>query len=331
MAETKQRLYLWDNVKALLIVLVVLGHFVTQFTGQSAFIQSIFLIIYSFHMPLFIFVSGLFSKSAFKNDRLNVNRVIAFVILFYLLKILIYAVHHPGRFRPFYESGIPWYMLAMAVWLVITFFLRKANPKIVIPVSVALALIIGYFKVIDSTFCISRIITFYPFFFLGYALDPAKVAEKTRDKRLRVAAGLLLAIVIVLAFLLRPALYLTRPILVAYHPYAKLWNPDMGILIRALWYAVSAIISFAVICVLPNSNNKLTYIGASTLPIYFFHRPILYLIMDSGLGEKIFAISPVVWLLCGVVLALILSVPQLNIPFNKLMKFEFIKRKNNET
>ncbi|MBR5976297.1 MAG: hypothetical protein IK046_00625 [Clostridia bacterium] len=45
MAETKQRLYLWDNVKALLIVLVVLGHFVTQFTGQSAFIQSIFLII----------------------------------------------------------------------------------------------------------------------------------------------------------------------------------------------------------------------------------------------------------------------------------------------
>ena len=35
--------------------------------------------------------------------------------------------------------------------------------------------------------------------------------------------------------------------------------------------------------------------------------------------------------LCGVALALILSVPQLNIPFNKLMKFEFIKRKNNET
>ncbi len=337
MAETKPRLYLWDNVKSLLIILVVMGHFVTQYTGSNEFMQSAFIIIYSVHMPLFIFVSGLFSKSTFKNDRLNFNKVIAFIILYFLLKFVIFLTGHGRPFRPFYEGGIPWYMLAMAVWLCITFVIRKAPLKAVLPVSVILALAAGLFDFINSDFCLSRIIVFYPFFLLGFYLDPTKVAEKSRDRRLFAAAAVLIAALFVCAFVFREQLYLIRPLMVAQHPYSKLWNPSLGILLRAAWYAGATVLSAAIVCLLPNKKNRLSYIGASTLPIYFFHRPILYLLMDAGFGDLIMygtgagpVLAPILFLLCAVVLALLLSFPQLNIPFNKLMKIEFIKRKAHE-
>lgn len=52
----KNRNPYWDTLKGILIVLVVLGH-----TG-TALGEKILSVIYSFHMPLFLFISGYFSK-----------------------------------------------------------------------------------------------------------------------------------------------------------------------------------------------------------------------------------------------------------------------------
>ncbi|MCM1447377.1 MAG: acyltransferase family protein [Bacteroides sp.] len=51
----KQRNPFWDTLKAILIVLVVLGH-----TGM-AMGEKWLSVIYAFHMPLLIFISGYFS------------------------------------------------------------------------------------------------------------------------------------------------------------------------------------------------------------------------------------------------------------------------------
>lgn len=53
----KQRIYALDNVKGFLILLVVLGHCI-QFTTAGFDKVLLFRIIYSFHMPLFMWVSG---------------------------------------------------------------------------------------------------------------------------------------------------------------------------------------------------------------------------------------------------------------------------------
>lgn len=53
----KQRIYALDNVKGFLILLVVLGHCI-QFTTAGFDQVLLFRIIYSFHMPLFMWVSG---------------------------------------------------------------------------------------------------------------------------------------------------------------------------------------------------------------------------------------------------------------------------------
>lgn len=53
-----KRLIWLDNLKAFLIVLVVLGHAIQLLTPVSYQQDILFRYIYSFHMPLFIFVSG---------------------------------------------------------------------------------------------------------------------------------------------------------------------------------------------------------------------------------------------------------------------------------
>ncbi len=331
MAETKTRVYLWDNVKALLIFLVVMGHFVTQFTGSSELMRSMFIIIYYFHMPLFVFVSGMFAKSSWKDGVLKVNKIIAYLILYVGLKLIIFlegvAFGKEPTFRLFYESGIPWYMLAMAVFICMTYVLRDVNPKYLIPFTILLACIAGYDKGVGDIFAISRIIVFYPVFLAGFYTDSVKLAEYTRKPVLRIASAVLLIVFVVLAFAERDALYCVRSVVTGRSPFATFPVPELGFLFRLGHYLVGGILSFAVICVLPNKQNKLSYIGAATLPIYFLHRPILYVFMDSGLGREMVT-SLGEWgipafLALSIVLTFALSIKPLSVPFNKLMKCKF--------
>ena len=58
----KKRIYKYDNVKALLIFLVVVGHMTTDYVKDAQCVRWLTLWIYTFHMPAFVFVSGLVHK-----------------------------------------------------------------------------------------------------------------------------------------------------------------------------------------------------------------------------------------------------------------------------
>ena len=47
------RIAAWDNIKFCLMITVVVGHLANPYTKNSAFYRSIYLLIYSFHMPLY--------------------------------------------------------------------------------------------------------------------------------------------------------------------------------------------------------------------------------------------------------------------------------------
>ena len=60
-----KRLPYWDTMKGILIILVVLGHFLWDFTTpEHPGIQFFIVILYFFHMPAFVFISGYFSHSS---------------------------------------------------------------------------------------------------------------------------------------------------------------------------------------------------------------------------------------------------------------------------
>ena len=75
--KSTKRIYKWDNLKCFLIVMVVIGHFVNQYALISNTMKSLSLFIYSFHMPLFIFLSGLLQKDGHSDVSFNgTNRYI---------------------------------------------------------------------------------------------------------------------------------------------------------------------------------------------------------------------------------------------------------------
>lgn len=56
----KTREYVFDNAKGFLMFCVVLGHMLEgNLTGVS---KILYILIYSFHMPFFVFISGYFAK-----------------------------------------------------------------------------------------------------------------------------------------------------------------------------------------------------------------------------------------------------------------------------
>ena len=86
----KERIYLYDNVKCLAIFLVVIGHainFLTDYDGNNLE-KSMYSLIYAFHMPLFIFISGLFVKPMNEETKFPKYKVLSFVLIGIVLRIM---------------------------------------------------------------------------------------------------------------------------------------------------------------------------------------------------------------------------------------------------
>ena len=79
------RIFLFDNLKFLLMAFVVVGHFANAFIVSSDYYQSIFLFIYAFHMPLFLFLAGLFHK-----NKDIFPKVLSYLVLGFMLKIVLF-------------------------------------------------------------------------------------------------------------------------------------------------------------------------------------------------------------------------------------------------
>ena len=57
----KKRAYCFDNLKCILIFLAVLGHLLTLSPEWGGWNDAIYRLIYSFHMPVFLFITGWFA------------------------------------------------------------------------------------------------------------------------------------------------------------------------------------------------------------------------------------------------------------------------------
>ena len=67
-----QRDAFFDNAKYLAIVLVAVGHAWEPLKGDSRVLEAAYTVVYTFHMPAFIIISGFFSRSFdMRPDRLR--------------------------------------------------------------------------------------------------------------------------------------------------------------------------------------------------------------------------------------------------------------------
>ena len=158
------RIALWDNLKFFLVTCVVIGHFADQFTDVSNIYDSIFLFIYSFHIPLFIFISGLM----FKNKDIT-SKATFFMSIGFAYKIVSAVVERllgtiKVEFFLLWDGGLSWFMFALAVYTIIMRIIEGQNKRYILIFSIVLACFVGYDPGIGDFLYLSRIIIFFPFF-----------------------------------------------------------------------------------------------------------------------------------------------------------------------
>ena len=88
MSNNKSRDLLFDNLKGFLILVVMLGHsfeFFIVWSKVPKLMDTTFFVIYCFHMPLFVFISGYFTKNMEKGKNEAFTRFFIPYVLFNLI------------------------------------------------------------------------------------------------------------------------------------------------------------------------------------------------------------------------------------------------------
>lgn len=332
--KSSERLYKWDNIKFFLILCVVLGHFASVVLEKSAAIDAVFLYTLSFHMPLFIFISGLFTKS-YKEKPLNGNKIFGLLTICLLYKLLlllveIYYKKEPYSVSIFSDISAPWYLFVLVIFMGITYLLRNIRPVYVLSFAIILSLISGYDSEIGKYMSLSRIIVFFPYFYAGYILDPEKIAKALNKLWLKILAVIGLIAGAVYIYIFSSDILYYRGLgtgLTSYRATEILVNngETVGMTQRLTTYAVAIIMSIFIISLIPNIRIPfISDMGTRTLQVYVLHRPILLIMQNEGtllwiknhISHSHWAIP---WLLTGVLLTVLLSLKFIEIPFKKLM------------
>lgn len=272
MAEAHGRIARFDNVKGLLIILVVAGHFMHPIHNDNPVLSYLFDLIYLFHMPLFVFMSGLFAKGAYRDRRLNVNRMASFALLGLAYQVAYLAISGllaPARVLRF--TSAPWYLIGMAWWYLATPALARVPAPVGVGASLAAAFLAGCIDLSDGFLAIGRSIAFLPFFALGYYCPTDRVERAARSRGAWAAVAAFAGLAVVRAVDAH-AFDWFFPMVYGDNPYAHGVLPGMLAKLTAIGCAL--VCSLAVLKLVPAARGALTVLGERTLQVYVLHRLI---------------------------------------------------------
>ncbi len=271
--EKQPRDYGFDNIRAILIVCVVIGHLLevcTPFRGHRFLYQT----IYSFHIPVFIFITGYFA-------RYNVKKILfGWVSPFLIFQILYITAERLLNNDTPYQFSTPywhlWFLVACTFYLLlIPAYETDSIPKQLFALicTTILSLAIGFDKTMSHYMALSRFFVFQPWFLLGYYFRKYSVRQPdtatAKHKTLRTGAVIAALCVTVIAIY---RCKLPNTAFYGSYPYSKL---PADLLYRLIIICASFVwVVFVVAILWPLIQRKLpliTALGQNTLPVYILH------------------------------------------------------------
>ncbi len=274
----KERDLFFDNLKYILIFLVVLGHFGEAYMGHGI-IRGITIVIYSFHMPLFIFVSGYFSKNitSAKIQDLNVLLLYLTFQVYHFLYTRATGLGLAYSLSFLYPVHANWYLLALFVWRLAAPYFRFFKKGSALIVVLILVLLTGFSREFNET-PLYRIFFFLPFFLLGfYCNDLKALMNKYRNYRLLFVIVFFLgeASLFVIAQYKQPG-YALWNAFVPYYGYIGFGNLTYGFIARTAGICCSLILAWCFLFMVPGHRTFYSDAGKNTLYVYVFHMFIVW-------------------------------------------------------
>ena len=279
----KQRDYTWDVLKFPLIVLVILGHWL-QYNYKS---NTTNLVVYNyrslFTIPLFVFISGYFSR---KKDKKEFFKDIIHLFETYLMVQILYLVssyfllHKPITWQAIYiPKAAAWFLLSLLSWRVLLQAVPECywESKWAIPACVVLSLASGFIP-ISMAFSMQRTIAFLSFFVCGYYLKRRIRFGFTPPIKKGLCVSILIIVFVCSFFVLDRDISFVTWCKFCYNSYPT-FLPWTLLLLRALYLLVAAVMMFCILKLFPHVQNPilLSQLGSDTLFYYVYHIPVMWI------------------------------------------------------
>ena len=217
----------------------------------------------------------------------------AFLFLYILAKIVFMVSHKlfsgtGPTFSLLSDGARPWFMLCMAMWGPVAHATRRIDLVPLLSIWVVLALAVGYDSEVGNWLCLSRAIVFFPFYLVGFRMDPSKVYEFLSYKKWLLIGSITLAVIAVGFTVFEGYLYPYKLLENACYPYSAVWADGCGAAERFVWYILAAIAVAALVAVFVHvKSHYLAWFGRRSLAIYVFHLPFTLLFVKIGVVEMI--------------------------------------------
>ncbi|GER65842.1 putative membrane-bound acyltransferase YkrP [Weizmannia acidilactici] len=272
--SASQRSSYFDNAKFILIYLVVLGHLISPFKSQDNFLFTLYTVIFLFHMPAFILISGYFSKGYKKKGHLlkSFKKILVPYFIFQsIYSIYYYCTGEESKltFNYLEPHWTLWFLLSLFFCNLLLHLFARFRWAGLAAASV-IGIGIGYWDDAGSYLSLSRTFVFFPYFLLGHLLEPQHL-QKIRN----IPHGSVIGIFILSAALLAAGFSFPKdavPWLLGDTSYAGMgaehWFDG---LIRLGQYGLTIIVILGFFLLIPSKGYKWTNIGERTLYVYLLH------------------------------------------------------------
>lgn len=300
----RQRDYKMDNFRFLLIFCVLLGHFIELFPGDFA--SALYKIIYSFHMPAFLFLTGFFAR--FDRRKIVLNLIYPY-ILFQILYQFFDTIVIKGEEGISIKFGTPywllWYLLVtIFCYLLLPLFdgIQPTSGIVMALISLALAILAGLDTSLGYYASLARFFSFLPFFIIGHYtahLWKKQGHQKKPQHSVWLIAVLGLFLIFACVYIIKNP-EITRKVLYASYSYEKAdYEPVVKLFLIVVSFAWIAFL----LLVMP--SKKIPYIsvlGQHTLSVFLLHGFFVKLAKKN----EIFCYSEVQNLLLAFALSIVL-------------------------
>ena len=266
------RIYKFDSIKVWCMLLVVIVHTLNNSYGDVGQ-EMIRFFCLCYTMPMFTFISGYLSKPD-SSFRKNVTTLLYPCILFTLvndgIQLLVNQNYHFTLTTPGFAM---WYIWALFIYRILLPYLLKI-PYVVI-LSFILTWIVGFIPQIDSTFSLSRVFCFLPYFLLGYKVANDECLYKYKElilTQFNKSGGVILLISV---FVIWWAIIYFFP----GHTIATGFNGGFGsfrgLILRIALQVTILVTGYLVLRIFPNKELWFTKYGTRTMNVYLLHAIIV--------------------------------------------------------
>ena len=262
-----------DGLKYFLITLVVIGHFIEPSRYNNLISCHLYSLIYSFHMPLFVWMNGYFYKHRSLSEEIKKCLPILEVCIISHIAFALLKNGSLSLSNMLYFSSTPsWYLLSLIYWRIASSILKGIiDVKRILFFSILLEIVTfvlgpkyGGFLSFERTF------QFYPFFIIGYLMKNRLFLLKKYKKPISIIG------IMSIIYVLITSSYLQHQCLFQRAGLLELKGSTEHSLIWLFAYRYSLLICTISICALVlllsyNSSiiKKISMYGQGTLFIYF--------------------------------------------------------------